>query len=156
MRRRTGKTIPAANMASKDRGSTTTAMLSASSIMLPGQSDQGRKSGVPTYWHSVAQIGAQVAEALAYAHQAGVLHRDIKPANLLLDTRGNVWVADFGLAKLDDEPALTNTGDVVGTVRYLAPEMFDGEADARSEVYALGLTLVRITRLPAGVRGDRA
>ncbi len=138
------KTISAANTASKDRGSTTTAILSAISIILPGQSDEARKSGVPTYWHSVAQIGAQVAEALAYAHQAGVLHRDIKPANLLLDTRGNVWVADFGLAKLDDELALTNTGDVVGTVRYLAPEMFDGEADARSEVYALGLTLYEL------------
>ncbi len=136
--------IPAANEAPEDGGSTTTAIQSASSIVLPGQSDDRRKSGVWTYWHSVAQIGSQVAEALAYAHQQGVLHRDIKPANLLLDTRGNVWVTDFGLAKLNDQQTLTNTGDVVGTVRYLAPEMFDGKADARSEVYALGLTLYEL------------
>src|SRR5262249_46374082 len=97
-----------------------------------------------THWHSVAHMGSQVAEALAYAHQEGVLHRDIKPANLLLDTRGNVWVTDFGLAKLDDQDALTNTGDVVGTARYLAPEMLDGKADARSDAYALGLTLYEL------------
>ena len=132
-------------------------MLSASSIVLPGQSDDGRKSGVRTYWHSVAQIGLQVAEALAYAHQEGVLHRDIKPANLLLDMRGNVWVTDFGLAKLNDEQTLTNTGDVVGTVRYLAPEMFDGKADARSEVYALGLTLYELLAFrPAFEETDRS
>jgi len=148
--------IPAANRASKDSGATTTAMLSASSIVLPGQSDDGRKSGVWTYWHSVARIGSQVAEALAYAHHEGVLHRDIKPANLLLDTRGNVWVTDFGLAKLNDEQNLTNTGDVVGTARYLAPEMFDGKADARSEVYALGLTLYELLAFrPAFEESDR-
>ncbi len=148
--------IPAANRASKDSGATTTAMLSASSIVLPGQSDDGRKSGVWTYWHSVARIGSQVAEALAYAHYEGVLHRDIKPANLLLDTRGNVWVTDFGLAKLNDEQSLTNTGDVVGTTRYLAPEMFNGKADARSEVYALGLTLFELLAFrPAFEESDR-
>ena len=107
-------------------------MLSASSIVLPGQSGAARKSGVRNYWHTVAKIGFQVADALAYAHKEGVLHRDIKPANLLLDVRGNVWVTDFGVAKLNDQHTLTNTGDVVGTVRYLAPEMFDGKADARA------------------------
>ena len=152
-----GALIPAANRASKASGSTSTAMLSASSIVLPGPSGDGRKSGVRTYWHSVAQIGSQVAEALAYAHKEGVLHRDIKPANLLLDTRGNVWVTDFGLAKLNDQQTLTNTGDVVGTVRYLAPEMFDGKADARSEVYALGLTLYELLAFrPAFQETDRS
>ena len=152
-----GALIPAANRASKASGSTSTAMLSASSIVLPGPSGDGRKSGVRSYWHSVAQIGSQVAEALAYAHKEGVLHRDIKPANLLLDTRGNVWVTDFGLAKLNDQQTLTNTGDVVGTVRYLAPEMFDGKADARSEVYALGLTLYELLAFrPAFQETDRS
>ena len=110
-----------------------------------------------TYWHSVAHIGSQVAEALAYAHKEGVLHRDIKPANLLLDTRGNVWVTDFGLAKLNDQQNLTNTGDVVGTLRYMAPEMFNGKADARSEVYALGLTLYELLAFrPAFEETDRS
>src|SRR5262249_20390852 len=104
------------------------------SIHLPGQtdvsalSDSGRQ-----YWQSVARIGLQVAEALAYAHGQGILHRDIKPSNLLLDEQGNVWVTDFGLAKADaDHDNLTHTGDVIGTLRYMAPERFSGQGDQRS------------------------
>jgi eukaryotic-like serine/threonine-protein kinase len=137
-------------------GSAAASTLSGSALVLPGQSGDGRKSKVKTYWHSVARIGAQVAEALAYAHQQGVLHRDIKPANLLLDTQGNVWVTDFGLAKSGDQHDLTHTGDVLGTLRYLAPELFHGKADARSEVYALGLTLYELLALrPAFDEKDR-
>src|SRR5207253_1279838 len=88
-----------------------------------------------------------VAEALAYAHGQKVLHRDIKPANLLLDTQGTVWVTDFGLAKAEGAEALTETGDVVGTLRYLAPERFRGVSDARSDVYSLGLTLYELLAL---------
>src|SRR5208283_1165384 len=69
-----------------------------------------------------AQIGAQVAEALAYAHGQGVIHRDIKPSNLLLDDQGTVWITDFGLAKVADQKDLTGTGDVLGTLRYMPPE----------------------------------
>src|SRR5205823_12129505 len=86
------------------------------------------------------------SEALAYAHARGVIHRDIKPSNLLLDTAGIVWVSDFGLAKTQDH-ALTETGDVVGTVRYMAPERFRGECDARSDVYSLGVTLYELLTL---------
>jgi serine/threonine-protein kinase len=89
----------------------------------------------------VAHVGAQVAEALDYAAQQGVLHRDIKPSNLLLDVWGNVWLTDFGLAKATGTPDLTRTGDLLGTLRYMAPERFQGHADVRSDVYALGLTL---------------
>src|SRR5205823_8643144 len=99
------------------------------------------------YWQSVARIGIQVAEALAYAHGQGLLHRDIKPSNLLLDTQGVVWVTDFGLAKAADSEDLTHTGDVVGTLRYMAPERFQGRADPRSDVYALGLTLYELLTL---------
>jgi WD40 repeat protein/serine/threonine protein kinase/tetratricopeptide (TPR) repeat protein len=100
------------------------------------------------YWQSVARVGIQVGEALAYAAGQGILHRDVKPANLLLDGQGTVWVTDFGLAKaVADTDNLTHTGDVVGTLRYLAPERFRGPGDARSDVYALGLTLYELLTL---------
>jgi WD40 repeat protein/serine/threonine protein kinase len=114
-------------------------------------SDSGRR-----YWQSVAHIGVQVAEALAYAHGQGVEHRDIKPANLLLDAQGTAWVTDFGLAKAADSENLTHTGDVVGTLRYMAPERFRGAADLRSDVYSLGLTLYEMLTLqPAYAETDR-
>jgi serine/threonine protein kinase len=107
------------------------------------------------YFQSVARIGHQVAEALAYAHDRGIIHRDIKPSNLLLDAAGVVWVTDFGLAKTDEE-GLTCTGDILGTIRYMAPERFRGACDARSDVYALGLTLYELLVLrPAFESPDR-
>ena len=111
-------------------------------------------SGQP-FFRSVAQIGRQAAEALAYAHARGVLHRDVKPSNLLLDTSGVVWITDFGLAK-SDESGLTATGDLLGTLRYIAPERLRGEGDARADVYALGLTLYELATLrPAFDSADR-
>ena len=74
----------------------------------------------------MARIGIQAAEALHYAHAQGTLHRDIKPSNLLLDLQGTVWITDFGLAKAADEADLTRTGDILGTLRYMAPERFRG------------------------------
>jgi WD40 repeat protein/serine/threonine protein kinase len=117
---------------------------SSSSVFLPGQSRDGSKSRFKkkrTYWQSVASIGVQVAGAMEYAHKQGIHHRDIKPSNLLLDTQGTVWVTDFGLAKADDQQNLTHTGDILGTLRYMPPEAFEGKADARGDVYSLGLTL---------------
>jgi WD40 repeat protein len=113
--------------------------------------------GAP-YFRAVARIGAQTADALAYAHAQGICHRDIKPSNLLLDAAGVVWVADFGLAKAENREGegLTHTGDVVGTLRYMAPERFNGWADGRSDVYALGVTLYEMLTLrPAFVESDR-
>jgi len=103
-------------------------------------------------WHdrarSVARIGVQAASALHHAHAQGTLHRDIKPGNLLLET-GNgldehLWVTDFGLAKALEAEGLTHTGDLLGTLQYMAPEQFAGHYDVRSEVYALGITLYEL------------
>jgi serine/threonine protein kinase len=108
---------------------------------LPGRTDLSAiDSNRRPNFHGVARIGHQVADALAYAHDRGVIHRDIKPSNLLLDAAGVVWVTDFGLAKTDEE-GLTCTGDILGTIRYMAPERFRGACDARADIYSLGLTL---------------
>ncbi|HEV3344357.1 MAG TPA: protein kinase, partial [Pirellulales bacterium] len=107
------------------------------------------------YYRSVARIGVQVAEALSHAHAQRVLHRDIKPSNLLLDLQGTAWVTDFGLAKEEGDD-LTQTGDLVGTLRFMAPERFRGNADARSDIYSLGLTLYELLALrPAFDEADR-
>jgi serine/threonine protein kinase/WD40 repeat protein len=116
------------------------------------------KAGEPgeCYFQRVARIGLQVADALAYAHRHGILHRDIKPSNLILDTSGTVWVTDFGLAKHEGDN-FTRTGDIVGTVRYMAPERLQGRCDARSDVYSLGLTLYELLTLRPALDGnDRA
>jgi eukaryotic-like serine/threonine-protein kinase len=123
----------------------------AGSSGLSASSDPDRQ-----FYRSIARIGIQVAEALEYANRRGILHRDVKPSNLLLDNRGNVWVADFGLAKTAEADDLTHTGDILGTIRYMAPERFSGHCDARSDVYSLGLTLYELVALrPAYEASER-
>jgi tetratricopeptide (TPR) repeat protein/serine/threonine protein kinase len=96
------------------------------------------------YFREVARLGQQVAEALACAHARGVLHRDVKPANLLVDETGRVWVTDFGLAKVEEDEALTQSGAMLGTLRYMAPEQMRGAPEARSDIYSVGLTLYEL------------
>jgi hypothetical protein len=91
----------------------------------------------------VAEIGADVCEALDHAHSRGVVHRDLKPANLISPYReGGAKLMDFGVARLTDGEDLTNTGDVLGTLSYMAPEQAEGEEVGPSgDVYSLALTL---------------
>jgi serine/threonine protein kinase/WD40 repeat protein len=154
-----GEASPAASAPGELSALTRPGSLDASAtIHLPGQSETSTltESG-RQYWQSVARIGMQVADALAHAASQGVLHRDIKPSNLLLDDTGNVWVTDFGLAKAhNDSDNLTQTGDIIGTMRYMAPERFNGQGDLRSDVYSLGLTLYEMLALrPAFHESDR-
>jgi serine/threonine protein kinase/WD40 repeat protein len=109
------------------------------------------------YWQLVAEIGAQAADGLAYAHERGVVHRDIKPPNLLLDTQGGVWVADFGLARKTDDPDLTQSGALLGTPRYMSPEQAEvGRkiVDHRTDIYSLGATLYELLTLRPPFDGD--
>ncbi len=99
------------------------------------------------YFREIARVGAQVADAMEYAHRRGVLHRDIKPSNLLLDAQGNVWVTDFGLAKLEDGDDLSQSRELVGTLRYMAPERFRGVSDRRGDIYSLGAALYELVTL---------
>ena len=88
------------------------------------------------------EIAADVADALNAAHLSGIVHRDVKPANIMLADDGRVLVADFGIAKAEGGRDLTDTGSVLGTAKYVAPEQLRGDpADPRTDVYALGAVL---------------
>jgi len=112
------------------------------------------------YYRAIARLGIEAAEALAYAHACGVVHRDVKPSNLLLDAEGDLWLTDFGLAKLDCQSSLTLSGDVVGTLRYMSPEQALGRSSAEercTDIYSLGATLYELVALePAFPQGSRA
>jgi hypothetical protein len=99
--------------------------------------DSGPLDGAAT-----ARLGQEIADALAVAHRRGILHRDVKPQNILLAPDGRARLTDFGSARLAGLATLTQTGCLVGTLDYAAPEVLAGtRADARSEVYSLGVTL---------------
>jgi serine/threonine protein kinase len=103
----------------------------------------------------VVSIGAQVADALAAAHRAGLVHRDIKPANILMCPDGRALVTDFGIAKIRDDPDVTQIGTMIGTVKYLAPEQVRGERlDGRADLYALGVVLYEALCARAPFSGD--
>lgn len=102
------------------------------------------------YWKNIAQLMVQVAGALEHAHSHGVNHRDIKPGNIMLDEAGHIWILDFGLSKSTSEADLTTDGELVGTLRYMAPEQMNGKADSRADLYSLGLVLYELlTLVPA-------
>jgi eukaryotic-like serine/threonine-protein kinase len=91
----------------------------------------------------VAEIGATVAEALAYVHERGIVHRDVKPSNVLFDDQGECYLADFGIARAVGAAHLTDSHEFVGTAAYLAPEQIeDRSTGPAADVYALGLVLL--------------
>jgi eukaryotic-like serine/threonine-protein kinase len=124
----------------------------------PSQTLSALRQGKRTeYFRAIARLGLQAAEALHYAHQAGVVHRDIKPANLMIDRRGNLWITDFGLAQFYNDTNLTRTGDMLGTLRYMSPEQASGRAtvlDQRTDVYSLGMTLYELLTLECALTGQ--
>lgn len=91
----------------------------------------------------VDRIFTQLAEALAYAHENGIIHRDIKPSNAMLDRRGQLFLTDFGIAKLlENSPEFTATGAITGTPAYMSPEQAQGsKLDHRSDIYSLAIVL---------------
>ncbi len=107
-----------------------------------------------------AQLGIQAAEALQHAHDLGVLHRDIKPGNLMIGRDGELYVTDFGLARIEADAGMTMTGDIVGTLRYMAPEQALAKrvlVDHRADIYSLGATLYELLTLqPAFGESDRS
>lgn len=88
------------------------------------------------------KFAADICDAMNYAHERGIIHRDIKPPNIMLDVHGHAILMDFGIVKILGGDSHTATGAVVGTARYMAPEVIRGEvADGRSDIYAMGATL---------------
>jgi serine/threonine protein kinase len=105
-----------------------------------------RSRNARVFFRAVARLAVQAAEALEYAHQMGVVHRDIKPANLLLDQCDNVWITDFGLARFRDDAGFTETGTILGTLRYMSPEQTRAQrvVDHRTDIYSLGVSLYEL------------
>jgi eukaryotic-like serine/threonine-protein kinase len=109
------------------------------------------------YYRWVADVGRQAADALGHAHRRGVIHRDIKPSNLLVDGRGLVWVADFGLARRLADPGQSHHESFIGTPRYMSPEQARvGPVDGRTDLYSLGATLYELLALRPPFEGRSA
>ncbi len=111
----------------------------------------------PAYFRWAAKVGQESADALAHAHEQGVIHRDVKPSNLLIDAKGSIWVTDFGLARRLADPGITHHDSLLGTPRYMSPEQArTGTIDGRTDVYSLGATLYELLTLHPPFDGQTA
>src|ERR1700688_3497374 len=110
----------------------------------------------PLHPDRAAEIAADVAGALAYAHRHGVVHRDVKPGNVLITEEGTIKVTDFGIARaVNTEESLTQTGAVMGTATYFSPEQAEGMGvDSRSDIYSLGVVLFEMVTGRPPFMGD--
>jgi serine/threonine protein kinase/WD40 repeat protein len=131
-------------------------------------SDRARLSLSTKYLRSVAKVMADAADAVYHAHQAGIIHRDLKPSNIMVDCTEHVWVLDFGLASIravarpdgdahDGRPPGPDPpqSGLMGTPNYMAPEQFSGRADARTDIWGLGVTLYELLTLHRAFENPR-
>jgi serine/threonine protein kinase len=129
---------------------------------IPGETLQDRlkhleKSNTKMPMEQAVRIILNVCDALGYAHRQGVIHRDIKPANIMLDIHGQAILMDFGIVKILDDTSHTATGAVVGTARYMSPEVIRSEMpDERSDIYSLGVTFFEMLGGQAPFQADSA
>jgi serine/threonine protein kinase/Tfp pilus assembly protein PilF len=114
-----------------------------------------RRKGKLKEEESIA-IAKQICEGLAEAHELGVVHRDLKPQNIMIDEKNNAKVMDFGIARSVEAPGITQSGVMIGTPDYMSPEQAEGEADQRSDIYALGVILYEMVTGSVPFKGDTA
>jgi tetratricopeptide (TPR) repeat protein len=113
-----------------------------------GARGEGRNTGFSGYVDAVTAMGAELADALHTAHEAGLIHRDVKPGNILLDRDVRPHLTDFGLARLDDTEGITRSGQILGTPGYMAPEvLLRREVDRGADVFGLGASLYQALSL---------